>query len=65
MQNFLTLHQTGEAILVNAGQIQSIWAGADYSDDGSTIYFAGEPDGLSVDESFEDIMTLIEIAEHG
>lgn len=65
MRSLLRLHQYGEPVLVNTDQIQTIWSGADDNNDGSTIYFAGEPDGLSVDESLEYITALIAIAEHG
>lgn len=61
----IRLHQDGEPVIVNTGQIQTIWAGAACNGNGSTIYFAGEPDGLSVDESLEYITALIAIAEHG
>lgn len=55
----IRLHQDGEPVIVNTGQIQTIWAGAACNGNGSTIYFAGEPDGLSVDESLEQVMTKI------
>lgn len=61
----IKLHQGGETVIVSTDQIQTIWSGADDNNDGSTIYFAGEPDGLSVDESLEYITALIAIAEHG
>lgn len=64
MRSFLRLHQYGETVLVNPDQIQTIWAGAVDNNDGSTIYFAGEPDGLSVDDSFDDIMMQLEEMEH-
>ena len=65
MRSFLRLHQDGELVLVNPDQIQTIWSEADDNNGGSTIYFAGEPDGLSVDESLEYITALIAITEHG
>lgn len=61
MRSFLRVHQSGKARLLQggSGQIQTIWAGADCNGNGSTIYFTGEPDGLSVDESLEQVMTKI------
>lgn len=65
MRSFLRLHQDGEPVLVNTDQIQTICSGANYNNGGSTIHFAGEPDGLSVDERLEYITALIAIAERG
>lgn len=65
MKKFLKLHRYGRPVLVSTGQIQTIWPGSDDNNEGSTIYFAGEPDGLSMDESFEYIKALIMIADHG
>ena len=50
----IKLHQSGETVIVNTGQIQTIWTTAG----GSAIFFAdGTDDPLDVDENIEQIMT--------
>ena len=47
------LHRGGETVIVNTGQIETIWA----TDRGSSIFFAGTDDPLHVDENIEQVMT--------
>lgn len=50
----IKLHQDGDTVIVNTGQIQTIWA----DDRGTAIFFAdGTDDPLYVDESIEQVMT--------
>ena len=59
MRSFLRLHRDGRLVLVNPDQIQTVfWI----DDNGSMIYFTGEDEGLSVDESVEDIDRLVALS---
>ena len=59
MRSFLRLHRDGRLVLVNPDQIQTVfWV----DDNGSVIYFTGEDEGLSVDESVEDIDRLVALS---
>ena len=59
MRSFLRLHRDGQLVLVNPDQIQTVfWV----DDNGSMIYFTGEDEGLSVDESVEDIDRLVALS---
>lgn len=59
MRSFLRLHRDGGLVLVNPDQIQTVfWV----DDNGSVIYFTGEDEGLSVDESVEDIDRLVALS---
>lgn len=58
----IRLHQDGEPVLVNLSAIETI---QERGDANAVIYFTGGAGGLDVDESFEDVVTLIEIEEHG
>ena len=59
MWSFLRLHRDGHLVLVNPDQIQTVfWV----DDNGSVIYFTGEDEGLSVDESIEDIDRLVALS---
>ena len=49
----IKLHRGGETVIVNTGQIETIWATAG----GSAIFFAGTDDPLHVDENIEQVMT--------
>ena len=51
----IKLHQGGETVIVNTGQIETIWA----TDRGSSIFFAGTDDPLRVDENIEQVMIKI------
>ena len=58
----IILHQSGRRIFVNLSAIETI---QERGDANAVIYFIGGAGGLDVDESFGDIMTLIEIEKHG
>lgn len=60
----IILHQRGWQIFVNLSAIAAIFERR-YGTNKTGIFLIGSDDILAVDESFDDIMTLIENEKHG
>ena len=60
----IILHQRGWQIFVNLSAIAAIFERRDGTNK-TGIFLIGSDDILVVDESFDDIMTLIEAEKHG
>ena len=58
----IILHRNGLRVFVNLSAIDIIKERGDAS---AVIYFIGDADSFGVDESFDDIMKLIENEKHG